>query len=392
MQGKSCTTNLLHFLEVLTKAVDDGDAVDIIYLDFSKAFDKVPHKKLLQKMAAHGITGKIKNWTENWLTGRQQRVVINGDGSSWEEVKSGVPQGSLLGPVLFKIHINDIDRIIELITLLIKYADNTKLAQRIKDDGDRQRLQEALDALMEWAERWGMSFNTAKCKVMHIGRGNPRYVYTMGGQALAETDVERDIGVLVKNNLKPSDQCSKAAKAANTVLGQLTRSFHYRDRWTFIKLYKLYVRPHLEFAAAAWSPWTRADIDILEGVQRCAIGMVSGLGQRTYEERLKELKLKTLEERREELDMVEMFKMMAGISDVDPSIWINRVAADGGRVTRLTADPLNVRVPPAHLELRRNFFSVRVCEKWNNLPSDIKRAKNVSQFKRAYRTFTDSRA
>ena len=184
-----------------------------------------------------------------WLSDRKQRVVINGDTSEWQEVKSGVPQGSLLGPVLYKIHINDIDLVLALIKLILKFADNTKLAHTITGDSDRQQLQEALDALMDWAVAWGMAFNTAKCKVMHVGRQNPGYQYTMGGVLLATTVLERDIGMLVNNNLKPSYQCAKAAKTANMVLGQIARAFHFRDRNTFVRLYKLNVRPHLEFAA-----------------------------------------------------------------------------------------------------------------------------------------------
>jgi len=264
MSGKSCTTNLLHFLEILTKAADDGVSVDVVFLDFSKAFDKVPHRKLISKLEGLGVKGKILQWIENWLADRYQRVVIDGVESTWEKVKSGVPQGSLL----FSVYINDIDLLIELITLLIKFADDTKLANLIRDEADRQRLQECLDALMAWAARWGMAFNTAKCKVMHVGRHNPRYEYKMGEQTLATTESERDIGVLVSSDLKPSEQCAKAARTANAVLGQISRAFHYRDRWTFVRLYKLYVRPHLEFSVAAWAPWTQADIECLEKVQR----------------------------------------------------------------------------------------------------------------------------
>jgi len=383
MPGKSCATNLLHFLEVLTKAADAGENVDVIFLDFSKAFDKVPHCKLLSKLEGLGVKGKTLTWIKNWLAGREQRVIVNGQESPWEEVKSGVPQGSLLGPVLFSVYINDIDLLVELITLLIKFADDTKLANTIRCDEDRQRLQDCLDALMEWAAKWGMAFNTAKCKVMHIGRQNPRYPYTMGGDTLATTDSERDIGVLVRSDLKPSDQCAKAARTANAVLGQISRAFHFRDRWTFIRLYKLYVRPHLEFSVAAWSPWTQSDIDSLEKVQKRAISMVSGLGDKTYEEKLRELDLTTLKVRREEITLIETFKIMRGISDVSSDTWFTRAAAgDGGRLTRLAADPLNVKLPPARLELRRHFFSVRVCEKWNNLPKEVKQCKNVKSFKR----------
>ena len=218
MSGKSCATNLLHFLVVLTKAVDEGLSVDVVYLDFAKAFDKVPHSLLMHKLTAYGIGGKVWNWIKNWLSDRRQRVVVNGEASPWAEIKSGVPQGSLLGPVLFKIYINDIDDVAELISLLLKFADDTKLAQIIRDEEDRRRLQAALDALMDWASKWGMQFNTGKCKVMHVGRHNPAYTYEMGGQTLATTKAEKDIGVIVSSDMKPGDQCAKAARTASTVL------------------------------------------------------------------------------------------------------------------------------------------------------------------------------
>jgi hypothetical protein len=272
---------------------------------------------------------------------------------------------------------------------LIKFADDTKAANIIRSQEDQRVLQECLDALMAWAAKWGMAFNAAKCKFMHVGRRNPRYEYKMGDHVLETTEVERDIGVLVNSNLNPSDQCSKAAKTANAVLGQISRAFHYRDRWTFVRLHKLYVRPHLEFAVAAWRPWTAADIECLEKVQKRAINMVSGMGAMNYTERLKDLKLTTLVKRREETDMVETFKILNGISDVKPDTWFTKnVTAEGGRTTRLAADPLSLRLAPARLELRKNFFSVRVCDKWNNLPAELKVSKNVQQFKNGYRTFT----
>jgi hypothetical protein len=388
ISGKSCTTNLLEFMEVATKAVDEGLCMDVVYLDFAKAFDKVPKKRLVKKLRAHGIDGPLLTWIDAWLTGREQRVVLNGECSEWSEVLSGVPQGSLLGPPLFSVYINDLDEEIrQLISLLLKFADDTKVGQIIRSQQDCMRLQECLDRLMAWAARWGMAFNTKKCKVMHIGKQNQRHQYTMGGQVLETTEEERDIGVQMRCSLKPAGQCNKAAMTANSVLGQVTRAFHYRDRNTFVKVYKLYVQPHLEFAVPAWSPWTKADSEVLEKVQRRAVGMVTGLKSKEYEERLKELGMSTLSQRREEMDLSEMYKIMTGKSAVDPCTWFEKVNRDG-IVTRQAADPLNVKIPAARLDLRKNFFSVRVCEKWNNLPSDIKCSVNTKSFKRNYRRYT----
>jgi ribonuclease P/MRP protein subunit RPP40 len=237
---------------------------------------------------------------------------------------------------------------------------------------------------MEWAARWGMAFNTKKCKVMHVGRQNPRHQYTMGGHVLETTEDERDIGVQKSSNLKPGGQCGNAAMTANRVLGQVSRAFHYRDKDTFVRVYKLYVLPHLEFAVPAWHPWTKSDAETLEKVQRRAINMVSGLKSHDYNERLRELEIPTLTQRREELDMTEMYKIMTEKSAVDPSIWFEKASRDGV-MTRQAADPLNVMIPAARLDIRKNIFSVRVCDKWNSLPSEIKNSVNVKTFNTTYR-------
>jgi hypothetical protein len=202
LPGRSCATNLLEFLERATRAVDNGEAFDAVFLDFAKAFDKVPHARLLKKMAAHGIQGQILTWVKNWLTGRRQRVVLGGEVSDWIEVLSGVPQGSVLGPLLFLIFINDIDEAAAAVDILRKFADDTKVGHAVNDEDDKNILQEALDNLTEWSNKWGMSFNVKKCKVVHFGRTNKKYSYEMNGERLAEVEEERDIGVEVHQSLK----------------------------------------------------------------------------------------------------------------------------------------------------------------------------------------------
>jgi hypothetical protein len=182
--------------------------------------------------------------------------------------------------------------------LVKKFADDTKGAKIIRGVEDREKMQEALDCLCDWADSWGMAFNYSKCKVMHVGKKNPKYDYFMRGTKVSTTDEERDVGVLISSNLKPSAQCTKAAGTAMSVLNQLRRNFHYRDRHTFLRLYKQYVRPHLEFSSPAWSPWLVGDREALEKVQEKAVKIVTGLKGTTYEERCLELGLETLQHRR----------------------------------------------------------------------------------------------
>ena len=390
MARKSCQTNLLEYLEVLTNLVDNGHDVDVLYLDFSKAFDKVPHQRLLNKIEAHGISGDILQWISAWLTGRRQRVVLNGVSSEWSEVTSGVPQGSVLGPTCFVIFINDIDAVVDLVSGFIsKFADDTKFGRKIVDDNDRAAMQEDINNLMNWAELWQMEFNLDKCKLLHIGRTNPKFNYTMGGYAPAGTIIkvveeEKDIGVIIHKSLKPTMQCAKAAKKANQVLGQMARSFHYRDRSVWINLYKKYVRPHLEFAVQAWSPWTKADKELIESVQQRAVRMVSGLKGKTYEDRLREIGLTTLEARRIRGDMIQVWKILHEQDDVKLSTWFIMASDQQGQTTRHTSNLLNIAKPKAKLEVRANFFSVRCVQCWNNLPIKLRSATSVNEFKIAY--------
>ena len=222
-----------------------------------------------------------------------------------------------------------------------------------------------------------MKFNLDKCKIMHVGRTNPNYQYSMDGQPLQTINEERDIGVIVKNTLKPSRQCAEAARKANAVLGQITRSFKYRDRHTFLSLYQQFVRPHLEFSTPVWSPWSILDIDVLEKVQSRAVNLVSGLNRGSYEEKLRELGMVTLEARRTKSDLIETFKILKGISKVSSDQWFNTVGPSPIQVTRNRAFHLNLNPKRARTDIRKNFFTIRVIEKWNQLPTEVKDAKNV---------------
>ena len=227
------------------------------------------------------MTGRLLSWIEEWLSGRLQRVVLNGEFSDWMEVLSGVPQGSVLAPLLFIIFINDLDLEAAAADLISKFADDTKVGVYVRGEGDRNRLQLVLNNLMAWADCWGMKFNVSKCKVVHFGSRNPKYSYTMNGAELEVSKEEKDLGVLVTDKLSVSAQCAKAARTANAVLGQISRAFHFRDRDIFTGLYKQYVRPHLEYAVQAWSPWLEKDKEVLEAVQKERPGLSLACALRT---------------------------------------------------------------------------------------------------------------
>ena len=262
MRHKSCLTNLIKFYDTVEKMIDNGDAVDVVFLDFQKAFDKVPHQRLILKVKGFGIDGKILSWIKDWLCDRQQRVVLNGFMSDWSSVCSGVPQGSVLGPLLFVLFINDIDTCVS--SKILKFADDTKLFRKVSSQADIEAIREDLTNLFRWSEDWQMLFNIEKCKVLHIGKNNGKEIFSMGGKVLESVEEEKDLGVIVNYDLKVSKQCTKVVKTAHRVLGMISRSFTYKDKVVILQLYKTLVRPHLEYCVQAWRPHLQKDIVLME--------------------------------------------------------------------------------------------------------------------------------
>ena len=188
----------------------------MIYLDFQKAFDKVPHQRLILKLKSLGMGNSIINWIEQWLTDRKQRVVVDGEVSSWKSVLRGVPQGSVLGPILFLVYINDLEE--GVIGSILKFADDTKLFRKTKEIGDNFFLQDDIDKIVRWSEKWQMLFNFGKCKCLHTGPGNTDMNYEMEGTILSKTVKEKDLGVSMNANMNVSEQCRIAASSVTRFL------------------------------------------------------------------------------------------------------------------------------------------------------------------------------
>ena len=380
LKARSCLTNMLCFLEEITKWIDVGSPVDIIYLDFQKAFDKVPHQRLLLKLKAHGIGDSITDWMEQWLTDRRQRVVVDGEVSNWKSVLSGVPQGSVLGPILFLIYINDLDD--SITSNVLKFADDTKLFRKVNTDGDKQHLQNDLDRLVKWSEKWQMLFNFGKCKCLHTGHGNLNVNYKMGDTVLGTTVKEKDLGVTISADMKVSEQCGIAASKGNQILGLIRRNITYKGKKLIIPLYKAIVRPHLEYCIQAWRPYRKKDIDTLERIQRRATKMIPELRDLSYEERLKECGLTTLETRRLRGDQIEVFKILNGYEIIDRNMFfsLKKDSRTRGHEVKLVKDQ-------CRLDIRKHSFSQRTINEWNKLSTDCVTASSVNMFKNKVDTY-----
>ena len=380
LKARSCLTNMLCFLEEITKWIDVGSPVDIIYLDFQKAFDKVPHQRLLLKLKAHGIGDSITDWIEQWLTDRRQRVVVDGEVSNWKSVLSGVPQGSVLGPILFLIYINDLDD--SITSNVLKFADDTKLFRKVNTDGDKQHLQNDLDRLVKWSEKWQMLFNFGKCKCLHTGHGNLNVNYKMGDTVLGTTVKEKDLGVTISADMKVSEQCGIAASKGNQILGLIRRNITYKGKKLIIPLYKAIVRPHLEYCIQAWRPYRKKDIDTLERIQRRATKMIPELRDLSYEERLQECGLTTLDTRRLIGDQIEVFKILNGYENIDRNMFfsLKKDSRTRGHEVKLVKDQ-------CRLDIRKHSFSQNFINEWNKLSTDCVTASSVNMFKNKVDTY-----
>ncbi len=384
IQGRATTLQLLNVLDRWTEIIDKKGSIDVIYMDFQKAFDKVPHHRLVKKIESYGIKGDLLVWIKDFLRYRKQQVVVNGQKSRRMDVTSGIPQGSVLGPLLFVIFINDLPDAIENCETFM-FADDTKLFRQVSTKEEALMLQSDLNRLETWSNDWLLKFHPQKCKVMTIGLGskNNTSVYTMNDGngsniVLDRVANEKDIGVTIDSKLSFETHIHEKINKANKMMGLIRRTFDGLNEENFILLYKGLVRPHLEYANAVWSPYKKKDIKTVENVQRRATKLIPSLRHLSYEQRLKKLKLPTLRYRRARGDMIEYFKIMGGVYDTE----VTKFLPPGITIGTTRGHNKRVYVRQARLNLRKNVFGIRNVLNWNALPKNVIEAPNIMCFER----------
>ncbi len=327
IKGRSTNLQLLNVLDNWTISLDNKTPIDVILMDFKKAFDSVPHLRLITKLKAYGFENPLLGWINNFITGRTQRVSINGSFSNWHRVRSGIPQGSVLGPLLFVLYINDLP--LDINSSIYMFADDTKISRPISTINDCMLLQDDINTLQSWSDKWLLTFHPDKCHVLSLGKNTIPYNYTLPNNnnntttILGHVDEARDLGVIVDKDLSFDSHINNKVNKANNTLGLLRRAYIHLDINSLAILYKALVRPHLEFANVIWHPYKKKHIHAIEAVQRRATKLLSILKNLTYKERLIKLNIPTLVFRRLRGDMIETFKITSEIYDPNVTSFIN---------------------------------------------------------------------
>ena len=372
--AKSCITNLIESLDYIGSVLDKGGQVDTVYLDMSKAFDKVDHGLLITKLRGLGFGGPLLKWLTNYLSNRHQRVTVLGATSHTMAVTSGVPQGSFLGPTLFLLFVNDLPESVKS-SLMAMYADDTKVFKAIRRPEDAFALQTDLTNLHTWSMASGLGFSESKCHAQSITRKKYPICtnYKINDFPLQSTCCERDLGVRICSDLGWKEQVLDQTARANKLLGYVRRNAHRIESISIRRsMYLTMVRPHIGYATQVWAPQSIDLVLKLERIQRRATRYILNLpfsSSVCYTSRLQSLSLLPICYWHEYLDLVLIFKSTHGLIDLNPSI-IPRVRST--RCTRSSADIKSIKydIPRCKTTYQRSYI-VRVARTWNVLADDL---------------------
>ena len=315
---RSTSAQLLSYFNEVSAFMLDGSQVDAVYLDYSKAFDSIVHDKLLFKLQKYGITDNLLEWISSFLVGRLQTVKVNNNFSDWSPVLSGVPQGSVLGPILFLIYINDLSTSCPDLKSFYLFADDGKWFASIKSLNDCITFQKSLDSICNWSNLWQLSLAPDKCQVISFSYQPASFTYNYSVNSIPlvrVTDVV-DLGVKFSQNLSFSphikDMCNKARRKASIILNCCKS----QNKLILFRAFTTFVRPILDYCSNLWSPFRKSEIDLIESVQKRFSKRLSGMANLQYSERLRLLETETLEQRRLKSDLCMYFKIIFELVDL----------------------------------------------------------------------------
>lgn len=373
---RSCETQLTVTIADLAQCIDSGEQIDAILLDFSKAFNRVPHERLCAKLHYYGIRGNLLLWIRQFLTGRHQQVIVDGFSSDTSHVTSGVPQGTVLAPLFFLCYINDLPEAV--CSKLKLYADDALIYATIHTDADRAALQDDLHTLTDWANKWQMSFNPTKCE--HIKFTNKRNPlpskYYIDDQLICEVHCIKYLGVNIDHKLTWNNHVNTITNKANSVRAFLQRNLKSCPAKIKYHCYTSLVRPILEYASTAWSPHTQCNITKIEQVQRRSARFITDDYAYTSSvtNMLNSLDLPTLECRRDLSTNVLMYKIVNKLVDIHAPQLIPVSSNTRGHSQRFH-----------HLHARTstyaNSFFPRAIRSWNALPPNAINQPTLALFK-----------
>ncbi|MFZ2538339.1 MAG: reverse transcriptase family protein [Oscillospiraceae bacterium] len=386
LKRHSTCTNLLESLNDWTISLSNHRSVLIAYIDFARAFDSISYPKLFIKLDGYGINGNLLFWIKAFLFSRTQSVRVGSHLSSICSVSSGVPQGSVLGPILFLLFINDVaDNFHNNVSSKL-FADDIKLYTELTSPSSVTNFQNHLDLIESWATIWQIGISHSKCSILELGSTPSHSSFSITNNCIQSSKLVKDLGVYVDSKLTFSDHIHDIVSRAKQRLSLIYRCFLSRDTTNFRRAYTVYIRPILEYASPIWSPSLVYLINEVESVQRYFTRRLPGLGNLSYAERLSIIKLKSLEHRRLIADLIIVFNIVHGLSSLELDYFF-----DVSNKKNLRGHQFHFTIPLVKLNLRRFFFSHRVLNVWNSLPSDIVSAGNTAQFKRAINRYDFSK-
>lgn len=391
---KSCLTQLIDHFDHVLKCLNSGEEVDVIYLDYAKAFDKVDHKILLAKLKRYGIKGKMYNWIKEFLTNRIQTVVVEGRKSTLREVLSGVPQGTVLGPILFIIYIDDLINVLKSSKGSI-FADDTKLTKNISDESCQAMLQDDLDNVFTWSLLNNMELHERKfelvnyklnksCLLRNLPFTSIYQQYTISnGESIEPTDVVRDLGVYLSSDCSWTPHINQMTQDARKMAAWVLSVFRDRSPLLMMTLFKTMVRCKLEYCCPVWNPSKISDIQTIENIQRSFTRRVNSCRDLNYWERLSKLQILSLQRRRERYMIIHVWKILNGKAPNDIEM-IFQTQRLGIKASIPSFNSTSQRSVSSNYD---NSFGVKAAKLWNILPKDANSKTDLDCFKVALGNF-----